>query len=558
MKKLLKAKSLQTMVLLILLTLVGLQACKKENFSQTTDESVNITGYLEEDLANYSEFLKILKLTGVSSYLGAYGTYTLFTPTNDAIKNYLSDIGKSSLEDVNVETLKDLVRLHLIEDTISTTAFTDGKIAVATMLGQYLTTGAQNEGGVTKITINKISRIVKSNIRVGNGIIHAIDRVLIPSTRTLAEEIEANSSLTIFAEALKATGWDAKLNKPLTFVDSVGSYVSVLAETDAVYRENGINSFADLKAKYSHTGDPANPSDSLNLYIAYRVLPGLKYMADIVSATSHVTSAPLEVITVKLSKDTILFNEETFGGVLEKGVVADRVNSDVTTKNGVLHFVKGDFFIKSRMPTPVYWDVADQPEIRQLPGIFRQPGKGENFVAGKIKDIALGGAATNIVSYAVTNTGSTAGSYFSDYLDIYIRTAVVPWVEFKTPVVIKGKYKVWISFRAMGSKGNVCSATIDGVPLSRTVNFGEYRNTTLSPAELEAQGYKNNLTFSTSNWNCRFLGIIDIQTTDRHIFRLDALSNSNVHSLIDMIQFIPVDMDQLNPKFGPNGEVVYQ
>lgn len=555
MKKLLKQTHLQ--IIVILLIALGISACKKENFTQTTDESVNITGYFEQSLNEYSEFLKALKLTDNSSYLAAYGTYTVFAPNNNAFRIFLEEQGKTSLEQVDLDLLKEIVKLHIIQDTVSTTAFTDGKIKKPTALGQYLTTGAKNEAGITSIYVNKIARINKSNIRVGNGIIHGLDHVLQKSVNTLAEEIAANPNLSIFNAALIATGWDVKLNTPLTINNGVESYVSVLAMTDDDYRAIGINSLDDLKDKYSNTGNPTSLTDSLNLYIAYRVLPGLKYMADIVTATSHVTSAPLEIISVKLSKDTILLNEEVFAGVLEKGVQVDRTNSDVTTTNGVLHFVKNDLFIKKRIPTAVYWDPMDQPELRQLTSIFRVPGKTQILTKGTLKDVTWGGAATTTIRYHCYNTGTFNNAYFSDYFEVLIRTAVIPWIEFKTPVIIRGRYKVWISFRSIASRSNIAQAFLDGVLLSRTVNFADFRSTTITEAELEAQGFKRHISVENRNWNCRLLGTIDIATTDRHTFKLEAITNNITAANIDMIHFIPVDQDQLNPKFGPNGEVVY-
>jgi hypothetical protein len=229
----------------------------------------------------------------------------------------------------------------------------------------------------------------------------------------------------------------------------------------------------------------------------------------------------------------------------------------VTTTNGVLHYVKNDFFIKRRVPTAVYWDVADQPEIRQLPGIFRVSGKFQEFPLGTLRDIKWGGAATNTVRYNVSTTGTFNQAYWSDYLEIKtLRSAVIPWIEFKTPVIIRGRYKVWISYRSIASRSNIAQASLDGIPLSRTVNFADFRATNISETELEAQGFKRPISGNNNNWAARLLGTIDILTTDRHIFRLDVLTNNMTTTNIDMIHFIPVDQDQLYPRFGPAGEIV--
>jgi hypothetical protein len=48
-----------------------------------------------------------------------------------------------------------MVRLHLLEDTLYTGSFTDGKLPVITMYGQYLVTSVVTTGGVSSYTVNR-------------------------------------------------------------------------------------------------------------------------------------------------------------------------------------------------------------------------------------------------------------------------------------------------------------------------------------------------------------------------------------------------------------------
>ncbi|HEX8014926.1 MAG TPA: fasciclin domain-containing protein, partial [Flavobacterium sp.] len=372
---------LMRLTLVVFLTLAFLN-CTSEKINERTDETVNITDFLRQN-DEYSMFLEMLELTNYSSFMNTYGTYTLFLPNNNAIKNYLTDVGAASVKDVPLEDLQELVKLHILDQEVATTAFTDGKIATPSQQGQFIITGAANVGGISSITVNKTSRIMSSNVKVGNGIIHVIDKVLRVADKTLAQTIEADQSLSLFTEALKATGWYDKLNMPLTSTTVEGKttlsgHLTVLTETNEVFKAAGINSLADLKAKYSHLDDPLNPEDSLNLFVSYRVLPKLQYLADLAVSPSLETKAPLEVISVKLATGKILLNEETFNGVLEKGIPVNRTGSDVTTSNGVVHTVEQNFFIKKRNPAPVYFDLGDQPEFRKLSAVFRKPG---NYVS---------------------------------------------------------------------------------------------------------------------------------------------------------------------------------
>jgi uncharacterized surface protein with fasciclin (FAS1) repeats len=184
---------LMRLTLVVFLTLAFLN-CTSEKINERTDETVNITDFLRQN-DEYSMFLEMLEITNYSSFMNTYGTYTLFLPSNNAVKNYLADIGVASVKDVPLLNLQELVKLHILDQEVGTTAFTDGKIATPSQQGQYIITGAANIDGASSVTINKTAKITASNIKVGNGIIHIIDKVLRVADKTLAQTIEADQSL---------------------------------------------------------------------------------------------------------------------------------------------------------------------------------------------------------------------------------------------------------------------------------------------------------------------------------------------------------------------------
>ncbi len=545
------------LVITILCTLFYI-SCSSEKYKETTDETVNITEYLKSSGEDYSMFLEILEVTGYASFLNTYGTYTVFLPTNEAVEQYLNDVGASSVSDVPIEELQDVVRLHILESKKLTTDFNDGKIATPSMQGQYLTTGASNIDGASSIVVNKESRIVSSNVEVGNGIIHVIDKVLRVAKNTLAEEIESWESLSIFTRALKETGWYDVLDQPVTYdQDSISSHLSVIAQTDEVFASAGFDTYDALENRYSHLDDPTNPEDSLNLYMAYRVLPDLKYMADLVNNTAHSTKAPQEVIGVKLSRDTILINEQTFNGVLEKGVQLSRESSDVTTSNGVLHLVKGNFEIIKRFPAPVYFDVADQPEIRRLAAVFRIPGQRASFAKEDLQYVDWEGPEEITYVQDTPGGGGVGFGYFGDVMEIFrLRDGWVNNISFTTPVIIKGRYKIWVSYRTAPNATTSVEAYFNDELLSRTIDFSEYAKTEQPERVIESQGYKVPSVTGTDRLNSRMLGIVEVETTGRHTIRFNSLVSSGQQSWIDVVEFRPVEMDQLYPKLSYTGELV--
>lgn len=555
----------------LLLGIVLLFSCKREHLTMTTTNDVNITGYFENHLDQFSEFQKILEKSGTASFLGAYGKYTVFAPTNDAIKTYLQSIGKSSIDQMDVTALKDLVRFHTILDTISTVLFKDGKLQQLTMFGQYLLTGASNIDGVTRYTINRQANVLQPNIRTGNGIIHVLDKVLTPATKTLAQMIEGDPSYSIFTQALKATKFYDSLNVlPANALDTNRRFLTVIAETDAVFRAAGFNDFNGLKLRYSTKNDPTNHADSLWLFVAYHISPRARYLADIVTANSHPTLAPQEIITSKLSGQDVLINDDEFNGIHEPGFVMDRLASDNTAQNGVLHSVTKNYAIKVRNPTPLYWDVADQPELMKLP-TFRKLGSPSVSIGIKESTCAgiLFGSTTSLVGSTYDVKPATEFYANNDNLSIALGSNRHPWVEFTTPMIIKGVYKVWICHRSVDAPS--VQATIDaGTPAEQALpNICVWKSDLGTPGInladpnsdnlLEAAGYKRyagNASSSEKRWLSRLIGTAVINTTDRHTIRLTNVGGRAGSIVIDMIHFIPITMDQQYPRFNRDGTQV--
>jgi uncharacterized surface protein with fasciclin (FAS1) repeats len=539
--------------MILFMLLLGIWGCRKETLVMTTTSDVNITAYLDNNPAMFSEWRKVLELTGNASFLNAYGAYTMFTPTNDAVKAYLKDKGKTSVDQIDVAELKDLVRFHLLSDTIRTTSFTDGKLPSLTMFGQYLITGSKNVGGVTQTIINRQAVLLQSDINLGNGIIQVIDHILQPAKFSVAQLIENDPKYSIFSQALKATGLYDTLNiLPINNPVDKMKFLTLIAESDSVLKVAGFNTYADLFAKYS-TGSPKSVSDGLHAFIAYHIIYDAKYLADIASAQAQATLAPLEIITTNLFKDTIKINDVTFLGVHEIGAVMNRVASDNSATNGVVNSVFTHFDIKVRKPVRVDWDVADFPEMRKLTAYYRKAGYSFSIANGQpIKDWFMPGP--NALNYVFNASGSSSYGLYQDFLEIPLGPpGRSPYIDMKTPMIVRGKYKVWIGWRGNGSV--MAQISVDGVALPKIINFKDYLPSGTIP-ELEAQGWKHYMVNTTGNFPAKLLGVIDIQTTDRHTLRIQSIKNTGNSNWVDLIQFIPIADDQLYPQFNSDGSMV--
>ena len=104
--------------------------------------------------------------------------FTVFAPTNDAFGSLLSELGITGLADINEPTLDAVLKNHVVaEANVFDTDLTDDM--TVTTLGGDIT--ANVTGGATLTdSSGRVSDIIATNIQANNGIIHAINKVILP------------------------------------------------------------------------------------------------------------------------------------------------------------------------------------------------------------------------------------------------------------------------------------------------------------------------------------------------------------------------------------------
>lgn len=282
------------------------QSCYKSddvgnNYVTFTGEMMG--GYLKSR-AEYSEFAKMLDTTKAMGLLNAYGNYTCFAPTNDAVLSFYHKRGHSSIQDFPYDSIVKVVYDHIIKDAVITSSnFTNGRLTSLSMSDRYISTKLTIDvTGLPIIYVDVTSPVLQKDLKVHNGVIHKIGEVLQPTDLRLAEVIRNDQRFKLFYQALTATGLDKEL---VNVVDN--SYVpdpnfkvtgttstavqplsrkygyTALMESDSVYNLNGITSLNDMKAYAKQVYDQVYPNDagitditdrknSLNRFVAYHLM----------------------------------------------------------------------------------------------------------------------------------------------------------------------------------------------------------------------------------------------------------------------------------------------
>lgn len=186
--------------------------------------------HFENDPENFSDYLTILGKVHPSKrsestmleLLSARGNYTCFAPTNDAIKQYLDSLlllNQVTSTDVNQipDSIAESIVFNSIienenEEAYSTTDFVEGALSRTNMNDRYINISYGNDAdGTSVVFVNVDSRIIVKDIEVTNGYIHAIDKVLSPSTATVGDLVMNTPNTSFFGRLLDITGWDDQL-----------------------------------------------------------------------------------------------------------------------------------------------------------------------------------------------------------------------------------------------------------------------------------------------------------------------------------------------------------
>lgn len=529
-----------------------------------TSDEIMIDEYIEQEDTTMMLFLNAADKAGFRGLLHAYGTNTCFIPDNNAIRIYCAEQGISSLETLSVEELEKFMKFHLVRDTIQSAEFVDGRLSKATMLGKFLTTRTVQEGtALPVIRVNRQANILAKDIRVANGIIHKIANVLTPNPKTVGEMInELPENYSLFKSLMQESG---VLDTLVTNKGDDQWYTAILQSNES-FATAGINSREDLieKMKVAQPDYVDDEAMLVKLYAQYHVLKRLAYATDLSLSSAELTMAPNQVITITVKKDSLILNEYRSLSRFEQGVSVNKLSewTDLSCYNGVLIDMEGYIQPVKRGPEAVYWELTDQPEIKKLKE-YRRPGSWVTFRPGELSELNFGGKNDPTITYnAVAAWGEKDQYVNGDQFDIPMRPTVVQWMEIKTPVLTEGVYYVWICWRR-GGENNKFKTTFmqegkEDQVLPNVFDLGEYFNTDATPEVNLNNGMKQyNAKQKISVFCSRNCGAIKVEYTGRHTLRMDALSGKNQSAWWDMIHFIPVDQNQLWPRFDGAGNAIY-
>ena len=160
---------------------------------------------------------------------------------------------------------------------------------------------------------NRTANITQTDIEATNGVVHVVDRVLLPANETIVQTAEANPDFSILVQAINAAGLGPTLSGTGPF--------TVFAPTN--------EAFASLLTELGMTqAQLLADTTLLTKVLTYHVIPALVLKANVVPGMQPAT---VEGETFSINSSLVITDHG--------GRTANITATDILASNGVIHVI---------------------------------------------------------------------------------------------------------------------------------------------------------------------------------------------------------------------------
>jgi len=275
----------------------------------------------------------VVKADLVGTLTNPSANLTLFAPDNAAF----AAAGITSIAGLSAADLTPILTYHVLGSEVFANALPPTGSAVTTLNGPFylsINTNGAFINGLTKITA---ATLAGGALDYTNGVVHLINRTLLPATKNVVEIAVAASQATTGAEfgqlvaALTAVENDPTAANLITILSGTGPF-TVFAPTDAAFASlYTLAGVANFDALVAAIGIP-----TLEAVLKYHVLGARVFSTDLPNLSSNVVATLGGNITLNLAALTIT----DIDAALSLGSADATITStDIFGTNGVIHVI---------------------------------------------------------------------------------------------------------------------------------------------------------------------------------------------------------------------------
>lgn len=253
---------------------------------------------------SFTTLVAAVRAAGLDGVLSGPGPFTVLAPTDEAFEALPAGTVQTLLRPENRQLLRTILLAHVVPASVESGAIVKVTSA-ATVGGQRVEVDVRDGrvivGGAT---------VIMADVEASNGVIHAIDRVIMPATQDIIGVASDAGSFTTLAAAIKAAGLVEALRGEGPF--------TVFAPTDEAFAALPAGTVANLLK-------PEN-RETLAAVLKYHVVPGRVFADDAAGAGVAATLQGADV-RIRIRDGRLMVND------------AAVISSDVQATNGVIHVI---------------------------------------------------------------------------------------------------------------------------------------------------------------------------------------------------------------------------
>lgn len=265
---------------------------------------------------NLSSLVAAVTKADLADTLSGSGSFTVFAPTNAAFQALLdSNANWSSIDDIPVETLRSVLLFHVLNGTVASGDLSDTYVST-------LSTGPNDEAISLQVEVtggvefNGDANPVVVDVNASNGIVHVIDKVMLPpNVVTLALN---NAGFTSLVAALT----DSRHTTDFVAVLSGAGPFTVFAPTNAAFQ-----ALLDSNTEWNSVADI--PVATLEVVLLYHVVNEANVQSGQLSNGDVTTLGGTITIDLTTGAQIITSSDQTVNIII----------TDVQGSNGVIHAV---------------------------------------------------------------------------------------------------------------------------------------------------------------------------------------------------------------------------
>lgn len=157
----------------------------KENNDKVVNADPTIVGVAAGN-ENFSTLVAAVKAADLVETLNSEGPFTVFAPVNAAFDKLPEGTVAGLLKPEAKGTLTAVLTYHVVagkvmaKDVLKAIKDNDGKFEITTVQGGTLTASVKGENVILTDANGNVSTIIMTDVAASNGVIHAIDTVVMP------------------------------------------------------------------------------------------------------------------------------------------------------------------------------------------------------------------------------------------------------------------------------------------------------------------------------------------------------------------------------------------